>query len=177
MADAPNNQNLPPGTIHLGTFNLSGKGPGTFAGGVVKLWNEPVRDLFHNALSFQKAAARCLNDCKVEPGIEMLTIPGTVCAAFACELFLKFIHLLESGAHPTGHDLFNLFDGLSEPVRASLVERRPDIEEVLERNRSHFLDARYHHEVDLFSFRQQELLQLADSLSMCIQDRYKDKIA
>ena len=178
MADTTDTDGgLPPGTIHVGTVNLSGKRPGTFASGVVKLWNDPVRDLFHNALSFRKAAARCLNDSKVEPGIEMLTVPGAVCAALACELFLKFIHLVESGAHPTGHDLFGLFNGLSQPIRTSLVDQRPDIEDVLQRNRSHFLEARYHHEVEQFSFRQQELLQLADSLSACVQDRYRDKLA
>jgi hypothetical protein len=178
MDDASDDQNgLPSGTIHLGTFTLTGKGPGTFALGVVKLWNDPRWDLLHNARSFQKAAGRCLNDSKVEPGVEILTVPGTVCAALACELFLKFIHLVEAGVLPTGHDLFDLFGSLSEPVRTSLVEHRPDIEEALQRNRLHFLKARYHHEVDQFSFRQHELLQLADSFSAYIQDHYKGETA
>jgi HEPN domain-containing protein len=100
----------------------------------------------------------------------MLTVPGAVCAALACELYLKFMRLTECGESPNGHDLTTLFNSLSESIRDRLVERRPDIEDVLRRNRSHFSDARYHHEVDVFSFRQQELLQLAETLSTCVRD-------
>lgn len=174
MPEASNTPDeLPPGAIHLGTFNLAGKGPGTFAGGVVKLWNDPDQDLLHNADGFLKAADRCLNGCKVEPGIEMLTVPGTVCAALACELYLKYAHFKEFGKYSRGHDLLDLFNGLSEPVRAHFQAVRPDIEQVLERNRSHFEGARYHHETAQVSFRQQELLQLAEQLSTCIRQKYK----
>ena len=172
MSDTPNRpEGLPPGAIHLGTFTATGEGQ--FVSGVAKLWNDPESDLLETAESFLKAADRCLTGCKVEPGVEMLTVPGAVCAALACELYLKFIHLKESGKHPHGHDLVALFTSLDQSVRAVLVERRADIEEVLCRNRSHFVDARYHHELAQFSFRQQELLQLAESLSRFVQDRYK----
>jgi len=134
MSDKPS---LPdgsePGLIHLGTFTASGSGK--FVAGVAKLWSGPEVDLLDAADSFCKAADRCLASCKVETGVEMLTVPGAVCAAFACELYLKYIHLKESGRHPRGHDLHGLFTRLSESVRAALVECRADVEEVLHRNR------------------------------------------
>lgn len=173
MTDAPKPPDGPtPGFIHLGTFNFAGKGPGTFSGGVVKLWNEPEKDLLQNADGFLKAADRCLNGSKVEPGIEMLTVPGTVCAALACELYLKYCHFKESGKFQRGHDLLDLFNGLSEAVRVHLRTSRPDLEEVLGRNRSHFEEARYHHEAGQMSFRQQELLQLGEQLAACIKQKY-----
>jgi HEPN domain-containing protein len=164
-------EGLPPGAIHLGTFTAVG--PGQFGSGVLKLSNDLEDDLLNTANSFRMAADRCLTSCKVMPGVEMLTVPGAVCAALASELYPKLIHLKESGHSPHGHDLVELFTSLGESTRAALAEIRSDIEEVLERNRSHFTDARYHHEVAQFSFRQQELLQLAESLSAWVQARYK----
>ena len=171
MTDTPTlPDDLPAGAVHLGTFTITG--PGTFVGGVVKLWNDPAEDLLETAQSFLKAADRCLTGSKVEPGVEMLTVPGAVCAALACELYLKYMHLKKSGDPPHGHDLATLFGKLSETERAALIERRPDIEEVLVRNRGHLVDARYHHELAQFSFRQQELLQLAQALSAHVHDRH-----
>ncbi len=167
MSDIPKANDLPPGAIHLGTFTI--KGPGTFIGGVVKLRSDPEADLLDAAESFLKAADRCLNGSRDVPGVEMLTVPGTMCAAFACELYLKYMHLKESGESPHGHDLAVLFNKLNEPVRAGLVARRPDIAEVFERNRGQFVDVRYHHEKETVSFRQQELLQLAESLSVHVR--------
>jgi HEPN domain-containing protein len=141
-----------------------------------KIRNDPERDLLHNADSFLKAANRCLNGCKVEPGIEMLTVPGVVCAVLASELYLKYIHLMESGSHPKGHDLEKLYADLNQSVRQLLSNSRPDIVSVLQRNRHHFSEARYHHEMSQFSFRELELLQLAECLSECIRARYNDKL-
>ena len=172
MSDTPSmSEGFPPGAIHLGTFTA--EGPGHFVSGVLKLSNDPEADLLDTANSFRMAADRCLTSCKVVPGVEMLTVPGTVCAALACELYLKFIHVKESGHSPRGHDLVELFTSLGGSTRTELAELRSDIEQVLQRNRSHFTGARYHHEVAQFSFRQQELLQLAESLSAWVQVRYR----
>ncbi len=141
MSDAPSMpEGLPPGAIHLGTFTAVR--PGQFVSRVLKLSNDPEADLLDTANSFRMAADRCLTSCKVVPGVEMLTVPGAVCAALACELYLKFIHLKESGHFPHGHDLVELFTGLGESTCAALAELRSDIEQVLQRNRSHFTGAR-----------------------------------
>lgn len=173
MSDGPkpSSKDLPPGAIHLGTFSVTG--PGEFVGGVVKLSNDPEQDLLATADSFVEAAARCLTSCRVVPGVEMLTVPGAVCAALACELYLKFVHLKEFGHSPHGHDLLELFTTLGDSTRNALAECKSDLEEVLRRNRFHFTSARYHHEVAQFSFRQQELLQLAESFRAWVQARYK----
>jgi hypothetical protein len=171
-AQSPLPPGIPPGSIHLGSFNFAGKGPGTFMGGVVKLVSKPDEDLLDAASSFYKAADRCLNGNKVEPGIELLTVPGAVCAAFACELFLKYIVLRETGKHPRGHKLDDLFQECSAQSRDQLASACPEILQVLQRNSTQFVQARYHHEQDLFSFRQQELLQTAEVLSVFVRTRF-----
>jgi HEPN domain-containing protein len=171
-AQSPLPPGIPPGSIHLGSFNLAGKGPGAFMGGVVKLFSKPDEDLLDAATSFYKAADRCLNGNRVEPGIEMLTVPGAVCAAFACELFLKYIVLRETGKHPHGHKLDDLLKECSAECRDELAVKSPDIVQVLQRNSAHFVQARYHHEKDLFSFRQQELLQTAEVLFTFVRSRF-----
>ena len=170
-AESPVPPGIPPGSIHLGTFDFSGKGPGTYVGGVVKLFNKPDEDLMESATSFYKAADRCLNGNQSEPGIEMLTVPGAVCAAFACELFLKYIVLRETGTHPRGHKLDDLLGECSAESRNELAVMRPDLVQVLERNSTHFVQSRYHHEQHRFSFRQQELLQTAEVLFAFVRGR------
>jgi len=178
MADESDEKHdRPARVIHLGTFNLGGKGPGSFVGGVAKLRAEPERDLLSEADSFLKAADRCLNSCKDEDGIEMLTVPGAVCAALSCELFLKYVVLKERGIQAKGHKLDELFLEWSAEARAALVDRRADIREVFERNKEQFVGARYHHERDQFSFRQQELLQAAELLSVFVHERFHDETA
>jgi|LQYC01.1.fsa_nt_gi HEPN domain-containing protein len=163
--------------FHLGSFDLSGKGPGTYSGGLVKLYPNPKEDLLASAESFLKAADRCLNSCKIEEGIEELIIPGTVCASFSCELFLKYILLMENDEEVKGHRLADLFRKCSEETQTALTELRTNILEILERNNEHFVEARYHHEEDSFSFRQQELLQTAEVLSRFVTKRYQNENA
>jgi HEPN domain-containing protein len=154
-----------PGAIHLGTMRVGHKGPGTYLGGVVKLQANRESDLLASAVSFLKAADRCLNGGKIEPGVELLLEPGTVCAALSCELFLKYVVLRERGETPIGHDLSLLFRQCSLESRTALSEHTPQIAEILDRDSNHFVDGRYHHEQDQFSFRQAELLQAAEALS------------
>jgi hypothetical protein len=160
---------------NLGTFDFSGKGPGTFAGGVAKLHKDEKKDLLDSAESFLKAADRCLNSCRVEEGVEQLIIPGTVCASFSCELFLKYILLIENDKDVTGHGLANLFCKCSADVQTALSDLRADILEIFERNNKQFVEARYHHETDSISFRPQELLQTAELLSGFITKRNQNE--
>jgi hypothetical protein len=122
-------------------LDLSGKEPGTYVWGVAKLRAEPERDLLSAADSFLKAADRCLNGCK-EEGVELLTVPGAVCASFSCELFLKYVVLKERGTHPKGHKLDELFEECSVKAQAALKDRQADIREILERNSTHCVEAR-----------------------------------
>ena len=155
---------------HFGTFKISG--PGTYCGGVIKLRGNPKKDLLSSATSFLKAADRCLNGCKVEEGVEMLTVPGAVCASFSCELFFKYILLVENGEEVRGHELADLFKKCSKEIQTELIERNTSILTILERNNIQFVEARYHHEKDLISFCQQELLQAAELLSKYVAERY-----
>ncbi|MGE3403893.1 MAG: hypothetical protein AB7K63_14965 [Vicinamibacterales bacterium] len=161
-----------PGAIHLGTVRVGHKGPGTYLGGVVKREGDLDADLPASAVSFLKAADRCLNGGKLESGIELLLVPGTVCAAFSCELFLKYIVFRETGEVPQGHQLVSLFHQCSVGSRTELSNHTVNIEAVLERDSRHFVDGRYHHERDLFSFREMELLQAAEALFEFVQQRF-----
>ena len=160
--------------IHLGSFDFAGKGSGSFLGGVVKLYADHKEDLLDSAKSFLKAADRCLNSCKVEDGVEILIVPGAVCASFACELFLKYIIIAESGEKAKGHHLAELFRKCSNDTQLALTELRTDIIEILERNDTQFVEARYQHEKNCISFRQQELVQTAELLSKFITERYQN---
>ena len=155
---------------HFGTFNIAG--PGTYCGGVIKLRANPKRDLLDSATSFLKAADRCLNGSKVEEGIEMLTVPGAVCASFSCELFLKYILLVENGEEVRGHNLADLFKKCSKEIQTALIQRNTSILTIFERNNTQFVEARYHHEKETISFCQQELLQAAELLSKYVAERY-----
>ena len=156
----------------MGSFDLSGKGPGSYAGGVVKLLAKPEKDLLDSAKSFLKAADRCLNSCKEENDIEILTVPGAVCASFSCELFLKYILFIENGEEARGHRLADLFRKCHNEVQLGLTALKTDIIEILERNSTQFVEARYHHEKNSISFRQQELLQTAELLLKFVSERY-----
>jgi hypothetical protein len=57
-------------------------------------------------------------------------------------------------------------------VQKALISLRTDILEIFERNNKKFVEARYHHEADSISFRQQELLQMAQLLSRFIANNY-----
>ncbi|NTU49837.1 MAG: hypothetical protein HGA87_02920 [Desulfobulbaceae bacterium] len=153
------------GTVHLGTFDFSGKSPGTYAPQACKLYGDYSKDLLDSADSFLLASRRCLNDCKVEPGVEMLLVPGIVCGAFSCELFLKYIIFRECGEYARGHNLADLYHGCSNQTVALIELQFPDIEQLLARNADQFVVTRYSHEAQLVSFRHGEIMQLAQALS------------
>lgn len=163
-----------PTIIHLGMMRAGDKGPGTYIGGVFKLRGDLGQDLRSAALDFVKAADRCLNANKEEAGVELLTVPGVVCAAFACELLLKFVLLRETSQHPRGHHLETLFRKCSEDFRLVMEQRLPGISELFVRNSTQFVDGRYHFEQPQFSFRQAELLLAAKSLTECVAARFPE---
>lgn len=172
---AAEKENVPEDLIvHLGTIRAGHKGPGAYIGGVFKLKGDLDRDLRSTALEFVRAADRCLNGGKDEPGIEHLTVPGMVCAAFACELLLKFVLLRETGDHPRGHRLDVLFGHCSESFRDAMERKFPGALGMFVRNSTQFVDGRYHFEQDQFSFRQSEMLLAAETLRDCVEARFPD---
>lgn len=173
MAD--DHAEAPDPRIHLGMLRAGHKGPGAYIGGVFKIRGDLDADLRSSALDFVKAADRCLNGNKEESGIELLTVPGMVCAAFACELLLKFVLLRETGEHPRGHHLETLFGLCSEDFRLDMERRLPGVSELFVRNSTQFVDGRYHFEQPQFSFRQAELLLAAESLSECVATRFPQR--
>jgi len=76
------------------------------------------------------------------------------------------------GQEVRGHRLANLFKKCSKEIQFALIERKTNILEIFERNNEQFVEARYHHEKESISFRQQELLQTAELLSRFVAEKY-----
>ncbi len=155
--------------IHLGTTNLAGKGPGTYLGGVVKLSKNYEKDVLSSARQFLDAARLCLNDGKIEEGKKTLLVPGVICAAFCCELSLKWLLHRTSGKEEEGHLLTDLFDKLDNEDKRAVSSYRSDFMSFIQRNAKAFIEARYHHEELVFAFREQELLDFAGFLVRYIE--------
>ncbi len=97
-----------------------------------------------NARSFLLAAERALEQRPIEGGIQSLIVPAVVCCAFSIELSSKCM------STAWGHDLKDLYDGLSEPQRSEIL-RRMEMDEsgftaCLQNSASLFKDWRYLHE-------------------------------
>jgi hypothetical protein len=87
----------------------------------------PLADqIFANALNFHESAQRCFENRDEGDGrVSFPVIPGIVGLAFASELYMKALQVIESGksraAH--GHRLNVLFAGLSEGTQTTIAER------------------------------------------------------
>lgn len=87
----------------------------------------------HQGIRFHLAALRALEGRAERGGsVEWLPMPAVVCAAFACEMYIKALLIREAGTTPRHHKLSELFSRLSteaqqEAVRAfgpgNLVDR------------------------------------------------------
>ncbi len=150
--------------ISFGTTDLSGKGPGSYSGGVVKLNKDYSADVLSSAKQFNAAAKICLNDNKIEEGKTIQLVPGVVCAAFSCELSLKWLIHRANGSEEKGHLLNVLYDKLRDDDKAGIQKFSTDFKSFLDRNKKLFVEARYHHEEYLFAFREQEILKFSEYL-------------
>jgi hypothetical protein len=69
-----------------------------------------------------KHASNWLGQARRNGFEQEVRMPAVVCSAFALELFLKCLLILEH-RKPRGHDLRELFDSLSEDTRARIRNR------------------------------------------------------
>lgn len=150
--------------LSFGTTDFSGKGPGSYSGGVIKLWKDYSADVLSSARQFQTAAKICLNDNKIEEGKTIQLVPGVVCAAFACELALKWLIHRASGTEAKGHCLDKLYEKLGDDAKANIRNFTNDFDQFIDRNKNLFVEARYHHEESVFAFREQEIIGFAHYL-------------
>jgi hypothetical protein len=160
-----------PKIIHLGMVDLAGKGPGSFSVGTFKLSNDYSSDIFSSARQFLAAAELCLNNGENIEGKLTLLVPGVVCAAFACELSLKWLIYHETQKEERGHRLKELYDLLSQEMRDQISKFQSDFSGFLQRNDEVFITARYHHEFDIFAFRETEILQFAQFMVSIMESR------
>lgn len=85
--------------------------------------DEPWR-LLDTASSFLLASQRC--ETMIPTGLntfEAPVVPSIVCAAFACEVYLKALATPPGRDIVSGHQLKHLFDALDEELRRKIVEK------------------------------------------------------
>jgi hypothetical protein len=131
--------------------------------------------IFANALNFHEGAQRCFENRQQGDGRSSFPImPGIVGLAFACELYMKSLFVMETGKpKATGtHRLNVLFAALSEETRAAIAERYGDRRRGLNLNlqsdlvtfANAFVDFRYVYEGKAGEMDIVGLAQLAASL-------------
>ncbi|WP_129139611.1 hypothetical protein [Modicisalibacter coralii] len=104
----------------------------------------------NSSRSFHLACQRTLEQRQTSHGqVEILMVPGVVCAAFSIELGIKAIALGE-GTQPTGHKLDKLFGTLSAPEQDAIKESiglpNTDFQKELEAAAGAFEEWRYIYE-------------------------------
>ncbi|CAN7768854.1 hypothetical protein LJR153_007381 [Paenibacillus sp. LjRoot153] len=88
-----------------------------------------MSEIIQSAASAYYLAYKCLIDKHNEvcefynDTFSVYLFPAITNAAFSCELALKSISHSESGKTPKGHDLYKLFNKLSERTRSDFMER------------------------------------------------------
>ena len=162
--------------VRFGTTDLSGKGPGSYSGGVFKLGKNYSVDVLLSAMQFNATAKICLNNNKIEGDKPIYIVPGVVCAAFSCELSLKWLIFRSSGSGVKGHQLDDLYGKLEAKDRDNIRRFTQDFDQFMSRNMNIFIDARYHHEVSIFAFREQKFLRFSDYLLSYIEIECHDAI-
>ena len=122
-----------------------------------------------SAKQFNAIAKICLNNNRIEDDKPIYIVPGVVCAAFACELALKWLIFRSSGTEVRGHYLDKLYAMLGAKDKDKIRLFTQEFDQFMSRNMNLFIEARYHHEVSIFAFREQEILQFSDYLLSYIE--------
>lgn len=104
----------------------------------------------NSSRSFHKAFQRAMESRSTgTTQVEMLAVPGIVCAAFAIELGFKAL-LLQKGAEARGHKLDKLFGKLESAEQAELIKvvgiTDSDFSKELKAAANAFVDWRYVYE-------------------------------
>lgn len=129
--------------------------------------------IFIQAREFHDSALRCF-ECRAGPDARSSfpVGPAVVSLAFASELYLKTLHVLENGKSRQGHRLNVLLAGLSPgmqaDVRARYLARRPGRERYFEQDlleyANAFVDHRYVYEMQAGSIDVVGVAHLASAL-------------
>jgi hypothetical protein len=113
--------------------------------------------MYNTAISFHEAAIRCAAPVEIEEGgTTSPTSPMIACYAFAAELYLKSLVVLDTGGVIPGHRLNVLFNRLRAETQKSIAERyrnllnatETDLREALSDLGAAFVDWRYIYESD-----------------------------
>jgi len=80
-----------------------------------------IRQVKSSSAAFYIASNRCLEERRIGPeSLEIILVPGIVCAVFSIELGLKAI-ILGAGGKPSGHKLSQLFAKLGPWVQNEII--------------------------------------------------------
>lgn len=133
--------------------------------------------ILNTADSFLLAANRCFEQRPLGLGrFEMPMVPAIVCTAFAIELYLKAIITLESGT-ATGHDLWNLYNGLSEQAKDTLTKglsiKHDDLNKKVKEASRVFVEWRYIFESESLKVDPAFLSGLAQACKTFVESKLK----
>jgi hypothetical protein len=147
------------------------------------LEDEKPQRLLNNALAFYEAGRRCatLSKTSFPPNKEAtLDAPAVACQAFAIELFLKLLLLLETGEYPDReHLLDTLFDGLPPRVQEQIDAKCPGgaAKVYLADARNAFVEWRYPHEKEFLVASDESLAMVGMVLRDIIKELHPDLIS
>jgi hypothetical protein len=141
------------------TVNLQGPNP-----------SDPVGP-YHLGQAFYLAGRRCQLDIVVGPGVEQcLTSPAVVNLCLAAELFMKSLIIGTGQTAPKTHELDKLFASLPDADRSAVeavytasIPSAP-LADLLAQVSKYFVQVRYGHEFNVFSYSEYPIMLFADAL-------------
>lgn len=128
----------------------------------VTLWPDdvdPARDIFLQAARFELAAMLLKDQLTIHRKFHFMP-PFVTNAAFALELYMKCMIVMQGGEVPAEHDLEYLFSNISRVTKAKLRKRfntisieqkifeKPDLDSLLKMSKDAFVFLRYAYEED-----------------------------
>ena len=143
---------------------------------------EKPQRLLDNALAFYEAGRRCNTPAKAsippyKDDVE-LGAPTVACFAFAIELFLKLLLLLETGKYDQEHELDEIFEKLSSGVKEQIESNcRSDVRYYLKQARNAFVQWRYQHEYEFLIASPEDLAEIGVALRATVRELRPDLVS
>ena len=141
-----------------------------------EIYNYNTKHMYYEALSFDEAARR-LGDWQVEgkQPKDLLAIPQMVNKAFAIELYLKILLIVEKefkAVHKEKHNLFTLYDALRAETKDTLHRHGVFYEDLLNQFSDAFMACRYFYEYDGFIVDGiPTFIEISKALKIIVEDK------
>lgn len=147
--------------------------------------SETPQRLLNAAVAFFQAASRCEFTIHITPlQSHGVGAPTVVNYALSIELYFKLVGFLTNGKAPWGHELLDLYDGLTPEIQATLVEHTRfsfgssvRLREGIAALSKAFVQWRYAHEHEMLVVINDHLEELARGLHLTVREIRPDLIS